>query len=188
MVDSIFTAPLKGASFERGHAFSQGFFSMGHYLSRYLGSALLTVLAVGCSSYHKVEGTVTGADGSPLAGATVTFMPTAEGGQSASGITDSNGKFKLTSPTSDKGIQKGTYKVIITKASAEEAFTSEYRGDPTKAMEEYWRKNKGTATATKGAPASMPKSSLNPRYSKPDTTPFTVSVPVDGAVNLKLEN
>jgi hypothetical protein len=153
------------------------------------GFGLFCLFGAGCGkSLHRVEGTVT-LDGAPVDGAMVTFNPTFEGGQSASGRTDSSGKFKLINPTSDKGIMKGQYKVTITKGDPVEDKLPTDAGDATKSMEEYWKTHKGTAAGgPKKAPASIvPKSILNVRYSKVDSTPFTITVPSDGAVTLQLE-
>lgn len=147
----------------------------------------LTAVPVGCgTSYQKVEGTVT-LGGSPVEGATVTFYPTSEGGQAASAITDANGKFKLTNPTNDKGIPKGTYKVTITKGDPSENKIDIDPNDPTKSMAEFAMKNKTkSAKGMEIAPAKE-SSTLPPRYSKQDTTPFTITIPADGAINLALE-
>lgn len=148
----------------------------------------LIVPLIGCSkSFNKVEGTIM-LDGQPVVGATVTFMPTFEGGQSGSGVTDSSGKFKIVNPTNDKGLAKGEYKVLITRAEAEGDFKAPDTNDPTGAMAEYMKGKmdikKGKAIPMK---ATTPKQTLNIRYAKQDSTPFTINVPTDGALTLQLE-
>ncbi len=70
------------------------------------------VALAGCGAHptidtHPVEGIVT-LDGQPLAGATVTFIPTQEGsGASATGITDSSGKYLLTAVGAGLGAEPG---------------------------------------------------------------------------------
>ena len=59
-----------------------------------------------------VSGTVT-VDGQPMAGASVMFMPQAEG-QPGVGLTDEAGKFRLTSGSSQAGVMPGSYKVTVT--------------------------------------------------------------------------
>jgi hypothetical protein len=156
--------------------------------SRLLFVVGLILPAIGCSkSFHKVEGTVT-MDGQPVVGATVMLMPTGEGGQPGSGITDSSGKFKIINPTNDKGIAKGEYKIVITKAEAEGDSKAPDVNDPTKAFGDLM---KGKMDTRKGKPTgplvTKHKQLLNARYAKPETTPFTVNVPAEGDLNLKLE-
>ncbi len=63
-----------------------------------------------------VTGTVT-LDGTPVAGATVAFSPSAGGGRSAHGITDANGRFKLTTFEAGDGAMPGSYKVGVSKTA-----------------------------------------------------------------------
>src|SRR5215204_672559 len=85
-------------------------------------SALLP-LAAGCGQAKtvKVQGVVT-LDGKPLPGATVTFSPIQEG-RAASGRTDTDGSFRLTTYRTDDGALPGEYKVIVAvDKAAEQAF------------------------------------------------------------------
>jgi hypothetical protein len=78
----------------------------------WLGAVVL--LTAGCGSQLKtvkVEGVVT-LDGKALPGATVTFTPLGEG-RSASGRTDRDGGFRLTTFRTDDGALPGEYKVIV---------------------------------------------------------------------------
>jgi uncharacterized protein (TIGR03067 family) len=61
-----------------------------------------------------VEGRVT-LDGKPLANATVVFVPVDKGGQRATGTTDQDGKYKLTTLGKKAGVRPGRYKVVISK-------------------------------------------------------------------------
>jgi Carboxypeptidase regulatory-like domain len=60
-----------------------------------------------------VTGTVK-ADGQPIEGATVIFSPNG-GGRAASGITDAQGKYKLTTVEAGDGALPGSYKIAVTK-------------------------------------------------------------------------
>jgi hypothetical protein len=78
-----------------------------------LGLALAVAL-VGCDSggapTEKVTGTVT-AKGQPVSQATVTFTP--ENGRPASGVTDAQGKFTLSTFKEGDGAVPGTHNVAI---------------------------------------------------------------------------
>jgi hypothetical protein len=87
-----------------------------------LGSCcVLAVLAfAGCNAggpaLNKVTGTVT-LDGTPLAGATVTFQPVAGGtGKPATGVADASGVYTVTDMTSTNiggGAAAGDYQVSV---------------------------------------------------------------------------
>ncbi len=82
----------------------------------------------GCNSNSNpptipVSGTVT-LDSKPVSGAMVMFIPS-EGGQSASGTTDSSGKYVLGTFVGGDGAMKGSYGVTVTKIHTE-AGTSSY--------------------------------------------------------------
>lgn len=158
---------------------------------RFLFVFLSILPVIGCAkSFSKVEGTVT-LDGQPVVGATVTLMPTFEGGQSGSGITDSSGKFKIANPTNDKGVVKGEYKVLITRADPDTGINLAADSDPTTAMAELMKGKMdvkaGKMKGAMNAPLIKEKQTLNARYAKQDTTPFTIKVPLDGALTLQLE-
>ena len=61
-----------------------------------------------------VSGTVK-LDGTPVSGAKVVFAPASAGGMAASGVTDSNGVYKLTTRDPDDGAMAGSYLVMISK-------------------------------------------------------------------------
>ena len=84
-------------------------------------SILVTVgiVLTGCSSSSRprtypVTGTVT-SQGKPLAGAAITFVPTGSEGEAASAITNSNGKYGLTTWRAGDGARPGEYRVKISK-------------------------------------------------------------------------
>jgi hypothetical protein len=87
-------------------------------------STLVTVgLALtGCSNSlrpptYPVTGTVT-FQGKPVAGAVITFVPTGEEGEAASAISDSEGKYALTTWEAGDGARPGEYRVKISKQEA----------------------------------------------------------------------
>ena len=83
-------------------------------------SILVTVgiVLTGCPNSSRpatypVTGTVT-AQGKPVAGAVITFVPTGEG-DAASAITDSEGKYALTTWEAGDGARPGQYGVKVSK-------------------------------------------------------------------------
>jgi hypothetical protein len=86
----------------------------------------VSLAAVGCGrpgpSVQPVEGTIL-LDGQPLEGATVGFSPTSsEGGLPAVGLTDSEGRFTLTSTGGGRpeaGAVIGDYAVVVSKQEVE---------------------------------------------------------------------
>lgn len=78
----------------------------------------ILLVAGGCSRspLQFVEGVVT-LDGELLEGATVTFRPAAEGGMTAAGITDANGRYRLNPlrGTDGTGSLAGDYGVTVVK-------------------------------------------------------------------------
>src|SRR5262245_16978190 len=76
------------------------------------------IVLTGCSNSSRpptypVTGTVT-LQGKPVAGAAITFVPTGEG-DAASAITDSEGKYALTTWEARDGARPGEYRVKVSK-------------------------------------------------------------------------
>jgi hypothetical protein len=90
---------------------------------------LLFLAGCGGSTFPSVTGTVT-LDGQPLDGAVVVFSPDggAGGGQVATGVTDSDGSFKMGTLKLGDGVRPGKYHVTITK-TAEPIEPTPYFGD-----------------------------------------------------------
>lgn len=91
-----------------------------------------------------VTGIVT-LDGQPVEGARVVFSPGSGGGQAASGVTDAEGKYELTTFSQGDGAVVGNYNVIVTKTEggANPADVSNLEGlseeeKTAKAMEAYY--------------------------------------------------
>ena len=77
------------------------------------------IVLTGCSNSSRpptypVTGTVT-SQGKPVAGAAVTFVPTGDEGEAASAITDSEGKYALTTWQAEDGARPGEYRVKVSK-------------------------------------------------------------------------
>src|SRR5262249_17030259 len=151
----------------------------------------LLLAAAGCGGLGKpvkVEGVVT-LDGHPLSGATVTFAP-AEGGRPASGRTDTDGSFRLTTFRSDDGALPGEYKVIVVSGEEPEekfvgrdpqTFTNEERLQQRKGMSPDGRKEAAAKKAKKSA-------TVPAIYTDVKRTPLKEVVPPPGKVELALRS
>ncbi len=86
-----------------------------------LSAMTLTLTGCGGSSIGAVpvSGTVT-VDGSPMEGVLLFFNPDSQGGQAASGKTDADGVFHLTTLEYRDGAIPGAYKVTISKRENED--------------------------------------------------------------------
>ncbi len=115
--------------------------------------------------------------GAPLADATVTYIPAGAGGVSASGVTDAEGRYRLytavpgASAEDSLGAVAGNYKVTVSRILMPD-------GSPVP---------EGTTPAD--AMAEDAEESLPPRYSDPEATTLTMTVPDVGSdsLDLKLE-
>ncbi len=133
-------------------------------------SAFVTFALVGCSKESRIEGTVpvTGtvkSKGAPLEGATVTFSPVAQGSaKAASGQTDAQGRFTLTTLKANDGALPGEYGVIVVKTETVGKTYSE------KERQDYYNKH------MKMPPAPETKSLVAPKFGKADTSGLKATV------------
>src|SRR5262249_29630685 len=80
-------------------------------------TTLLALAACGCGG-RKGPVAVAGVvllDGKPVAGATVSFLPTGETGRPATGLTDGQGVFRLTTSDKGDGALPGDYRVVVAR-------------------------------------------------------------------------
>jgi hypothetical protein len=165
------------------------------------GTALTLLVALaglcGCGGASKVEGVVT-LDGTPVDGATVTFVPADDKGIPANGQTDSSGKFTL-STGGKPGARRGDYKVTVVKVAPLSGNPETMKpGSPDyeKAMKDKGKdKSKappgmgmigGKMPMPGGRPGDGIKSDLPHVYATPATTPLTAKIPSSGPVKLEL--
>src|SRR5262249_42036293 len=121
-------------------------------------------------------------DGQPLGGATVVFTPVDEKGQSASGLTKSDGTFKLTAANGKRGAVPGVYKVVV---SHSEVMAAPGGGSPDPArMNDIMRETKKQAAKE----AKSKKALVPAKYRNAQTTPFNESVPPKGKIILELSS
>jgi hypothetical protein len=145
---------------------------------------LLFLAGAGCGnrSLSKVEGVVT-LDGSPLSGATVSFMPVGEG-RAASGLTDGDGYFRLTTFRTDDGALAGDYKVVVVVDNSERI--------PATTDEEKKAARVGTMTPQGKKKQAEKKKHQKPQvpeiYSDIKKTPLKEVVPTNGKIELALRS
>ena len=140
--------------------------------------ALLGVILIGCGGRGTtpVRGVIT-LEGTPVAGATVLFMPDdPDGGRPASGFTSSDGTFRLTTYKPDDGALPGNYRVLIQKTVAAKDPGAAARSALERAKAKFEEKS-----LRKHRKLTLPEA-----YAKFDTTPLRCSVPVTGAVTFDL--
>jgi hypothetical protein len=135
------------------------------------------------------DGTVT-FKGSPLAAATVTFMP--EKGPLAQGITDLEGKFTIKTGTRP-GASIGPVNVAVTAdqpgdSSATDPIFSKVPQTPAE-KEEYMKKagEMGRARAQGNATETAPASVIPARYNKPQTSGLSYTIKADGDNHFQIE-
>ncbi len=131
-------------------------------MSRYLSSLCLFIallMVSGCggdsgTATVKVKGVVM-AGGKAVEGAVITFY-SKTGGEAASGRTDAEGKFQLTTRKPNDGAVPGDYVVTVAKSGAEATVMSY---DPTKSggmSPEYIASMKNAAKPPKEAKGALP--------------------------------
>jgi hypothetical protein len=139
--------------------------------------SLLALLSAGCGgSAHPdvvpVSGTVT-FQGQPLAGAQVVFHND-KSPRAASGETDAQGKFKLTSFEPGDGATIGEYRVSVSKIQGSAELSSASAQDPSAAY------SQGMNAAASGDMSSLQKHELPTMYANPETSGLTATVTADG--------
>ena len=149
--------------------------------------ALALLLGVyGCSGASKpvkVKGTVT-LDGKPLPNGQVKFIPTAEKGREATGVTDADGTFQLETFSSGDGALPGDYKVTVEyqEPVSQTEVTAPQKGQSMKAM---WD---ATQKKMKEQQKKPPKYVVPPKYSDRKDTPLQQRVPPEGRVLFELRS
>jgi hypothetical protein len=158
------------------------------WLGGLLGVLVLAGGGCGGSGTVKVRGTVT-LDGKPLRGAVVTFVPSGEKGRAASGATQADGSFQLTTFKPDDGALPGDYKVTVRFDQGVQVFTdanikeAKEKHELDKLMDTPEGQAKLAALRRKLPPSPVPAV-----YSAPERTPLTQKVPPDGPVQFDLSS
>ena len=141
------------------------------------GAVILGLIAfvAGCGRARTspVEGTVL-LDGKPVSGAMIQFVPQGKG-RDATAETDKNGQFAMSTFQPRDGVLPGTYKVVISPPLGT-ADTAAYTSSED-AM------SAAAKTKPKAATGGVPQ-----QYTRPDLTPLTQEVPVQGKVTIELKS
>jgi hypothetical protein len=136
----------------------------------------------------KVEGVVT-LDGKPFPGATVTFFPAEGNGRSASGLSEEDGSFRLTTFKPDDGALPGEYKITVSFGEADKATEG---GDPMKmddkARMAFFAKMNPGGRVQEEAKQKKAQKVVPEVYRDVSKTPLKCAVPVDGKVELSLRS
>lgn len=108
------------------------------------------ILQTGCSDQgSQVTGNVT-LDGQPLSNAGVEFIPTSDSGRIATGRTEPDGKFQLTTSKSVSGVFPGQYKVKITTQMTTGTSDADLKTTPERVPAKYNKKTELTRTVEDG--------------------------------------
>jgi hypothetical protein len=145
---------------------------------------------LGCSGSDRPElakasGKVT-LNGEPVSGASVMYVP-ATGGRAASGVTDENGVYRMSSyDDPELGVAVGEHRVSVSKIGGDGAFAL----SPAAPAPADPNANLVSPIAFKDEdPMNPPKIEyLVPhKYGNPESSGLTVTVPADGSDQLNLE-
>jgi hypothetical protein len=149
---------------------------------------LLTGVGCGKGKTVKVEGVVT-LDNQPVEGAMVRFVPVdPAAGQPASGITGSDGHFRLTTRSPNDGAMPGEYKVQITLEEKQEGGPGIDFNRPDqvgKAMKGFGEQAKATSGGQR--PATK-KTSIPEIYGSDRTTLRAVVPPPESPIRIDLRS
>jgi hypothetical protein len=148
-------------------------------MSRYAVAGVGVVVALlltGCGPKPvKVSGTVT-LNGQPVDGASVQFVPADGSGRQASGGTDKDGKFQLTTYENNDGAMPGEYKVVVKYTPPVETGASAN----TEVMKQVIAQQQKDAK-------KKPKYVIPAAWGASSTTPMTQKVPADGPVTIDIK-
>jgi hypothetical protein len=146
-----------------------------HFVWWLLGATCLTA---GCGGgLVPVRGRVL-LDDIPVAGATVTLIPIEEG-RPASGLTDAQGGFRLTTFKRDDGALPGRYKIVVTKTDALPPPPEGEYGDADRIIKH------GLAV---NPPRDKQKPALPAVYADAARTPLRCTLPADSVLMVPLDS
>jgi hypothetical protein len=140
----------------------------------------VTFLAAGCGGGPvNVRGRVL-LDDVPIAGVTVMLMPIDQG-HPATGLTDADGTFRLTTFQREDGALPGQYKIVVTKTDAIIPPPEIEPGDAKSVINHY--KDKGLKVTQTNKKKALPAV-----YGDAARTPLRCTVPTDGELVVPLQS
>jgi hypothetical protein len=153
-----------------------------HVLNLVAVAGTVLAAATGCGGKDRpvpVRGRVT-LDGQPLSKATVQFIPASGQGSVASGLSDADGNFRLSTFKTDDGALPGDYKVTVT---VQEIPKEVAQADVRKANPKV-----EVMKAQKAGRRKPPNSPIPQPYREAARTPLREHVPPSGKVTLELSS
>jgi hypothetical protein len=131
--------------------------NMMAFLQRFAWLIVIPVLFVGCEKQpYSIPGVIT-LDGGPIGNAQIMFMPEGSDEIAVLASSDDEGRFLIVPVGGKAGLPSGRYKVVVVKV----------------------------ADANPSGP-EMTETTVAEIYSRPETTPLTVDLPVSGEVKLEV--
>jgi hypothetical protein len=146
---------------------------------------IVAAAGTGCGggSLTKTTGTVT-LDGQPLSGAMVQFIREDGKGTPATGITGTDGSFRLTTYSTGDGALPGDYKVLVTMPAEDSGpAAGQTPMDPQERMEAMRKFAQDHKKADPNKARSLPAS-----YGDAKKTPLRQRVPAEGNVEITLNS
>ena len=138
--------------------------------------AAMTFTFTGCGyrrpAQVKTTGTVT-LDGEPVASAALMFIP--DSGRPASGTTNTNGEFQVSSFGGNDGLPAGNYRVTATKLILKDKFQKLYDRQVERAAEEAEPGEEPEAVDIEFGDSAW-KNEMPEKYAELDTTDITVTI------------
>ena len=159
---------------------------MKKLLSLALACCAALLVSTGCGGAPQLDGLdnysgVITLDGEPLAGASITLVPTTVGPRGAGAMSDDKGKFVFQTLQAGDGVAPGEYKVTVTKTHWEDAYTEEEQ----KILNESGGKRHAEVFPDRPEPTAV--SDIPEYYNSADMSGLTLSLPEGGAKDLKIE-
>ena len=138
--------------------------------------AVLSLSFTGCGyrrpAQVKTTGTVT-LDGEPVANAALMFIP--DSGRPASGNTNTNGEFQISSFGGNDGLPAGNYRVTVTKLVLKDKFQRQLENLEKQAEEAAEEDEESVAFDIEFADNAY-ENKLPEKYAELDTTDITVTI------------
>lgn len=144
------------------------------------------LVTVGCGGAPQLEGLekysgVITLDGEPLAGASITLVPSTMALKGAGAVSDEKGKFVFQTLQAGDGVMPGDYRVTVQKFHIEDAYTPEEE----KIFAEAGGKKHAEVFPDRPEPTSV--SDIPEYYGNADASGLTLTLPEGGAKDLKIE-